>query len=97
MRIDIKVCEAVQKVGGDCRGVSTPNTGRRRGQLAASYREAMTQITMGGAGVSKANGVLCNHRQSSAEYVAVKCNLLLMTRLCNMRAPHCRHALSARH
>ena len=32
-----------------------------RGPLAASYRTAMTQKTMGGSGVSEANGVLLNH------------------------------------
>ena len=32
-----------------------------RGPLAASYRAAMTQMTMGGSGVSEANGVLRNH------------------------------------
>ena len=37
-----------------------PDTGRGRGPLAASYCEAMTQMTMGGAGVSEANGVLHN-------------------------------------
>lgn len=34
-----------------------PDTGRGRGPSAASYRAAMTQMTMGGAGVSAANGV----------------------------------------
>ena len=38
----------------------SPDTGRGRGPLAASYCEAMTQMTMGGAGVSEANGVLHN-------------------------------------
>ena len=38
-----------------------PDTGRGWGPLAASYREAMTQMTMGGAGVSEANEVLRNH------------------------------------
>ncbi len=37
-----------------------PDTGRGRGPLAASYCAAMTQMTMGGAGVSVANGVLLN-------------------------------------
>ena len=35
-----------------------PDTGRGRGPLTASYREAMTQMAMGGAGESEANGVL---------------------------------------
>ena len=35
--------------------------GSGRGPLAASYRVAMTQMTMGGSGVSEANGVLRNH------------------------------------
>ena len=37
------------------------DTGSGRGPLAASYRVAMTQMTMGGSGVSEANGVLRNH------------------------------------
>ena len=37
------------------------DTGSGRGPLAASYRAAMTQKTMGGSGVSEANGVLRNH------------------------------------
>ena len=37
------------------------DTGSGRGPLAASYRAAMTQMTMGGSGVSEANGVLLNH------------------------------------
>ena len=37
------------------------DTGSGRGPLAASYRAAMTQMTMGGSGVSEANGVLRNH------------------------------------
>ena len=36
------------------------DTGSGRGPLAASYRVAMTQMTMGGSGVSEANGVLRN-------------------------------------
>ena len=37
------------------------DTGSGRGPLVASYRAAMTKITMGGSGVSEANGVLRNH------------------------------------
>ena len=37
------------------------DTGSGRGPLTASYRVAMTQMTMGGSGVSEANGVLLNH------------------------------------
>ena len=37
------------------------DTGSGRGPLTASYRAAMTQMTMGGSGVSEANGVLLNH------------------------------------
>ena len=37
------------------------DTGSGRGPLVASYRAAMTKITMGGSGVSEANGVLHNH------------------------------------
>ena len=40
------------------------DTGSGRGPLAASYRVAMTQMTMGGSGVSEANGVLRNHYYS---------------------------------
>ena len=39
------------------RACPPPDTGRGRGPSAASYRAAMTQMTMGGAGVSVANGV----------------------------------------
>ena len=39
------------------RACPPPDTGRGRGPSAASYRAAMTQMTMGGAGVSAANGV----------------------------------------
>ena len=39
------------------RACPPPDTGRGRGPSAASYRSAMTQMTMGGAGVSVANGV----------------------------------------
>ena len=35
--------------------------GGDRGPLTASYRAEMTQMTMGGSGVSEANGVLLNH------------------------------------
>ena len=38
-----------------------PDMSRGKGSLVASYRVAMTQIIMGGAGVSEANGVLHNH------------------------------------
>ena len=37
------------------------DTGSVRGPLAASYRAAMTLMTMGGSGVSGANGVLHNY------------------------------------
>ena len=37
------------------------DTGSGRDPLAASYRTAMTKMTMGGSGVSEANGVLCNN------------------------------------
>ena len=37
------------------------DTGSGWGPLTASYRAAMTQMTMGGSGVSEANGVLRNH------------------------------------
>ena len=37
------------------------DTGSGRGPLAASYRVAMTQMTMGGSEVSEANGVLRNN------------------------------------
>ena len=37
------------------------DTGSGKGPLTASYRAAMTQIAMGGSGVSEANGVLRNH------------------------------------
>ena len=37
------------------------DTGSGRGPLVARYRAAMTQMTMGGSGVSEANGVLRNH------------------------------------
>ena len=37
------------------------DTGSGRGPLTASYRAAMKQMTMGGSGVSEANGVLLNH------------------------------------
>ena len=44
--------------GGQARrACPPPDTGRGRGPSAASYRAAMTQMTMGGAGVSAANGV----------------------------------------
>ena len=46
--------------GGEARrrrACPPPDTGRGRGPSAASYRAAMTQMTMGGAGVSAANGV----------------------------------------
>ena len=39
------------------RACPPPDTGRGRGPSAASYRAAMTHMTMGGAGVSAANGV----------------------------------------
>ena len=39
-----------------------------RGPLAASYRVAMTQMTMGGSGVSEANGVLRNHCYPPGSY-----------------------------
>ena len=39
-----------------CQGVQSG-----RGPLTASYRAAMTQMTMGGSGVSEANGVLRKH------------------------------------
>ena len=39
-----------------------------RGPLAASYRVAMTQMTMGGSGVSEANGVLLNHYYPPGQY-----------------------------
>ena len=38
------------------RACPPPDTGRGRGPSAASYREAMTQLTMGGAGVQGAEG-----------------------------------------
>ena len=41
------------------------DTGSGRGPLTASYRAAMTQMTMGGSGVSVANGVLRNHYYTS--------------------------------
>ena len=37
------------------------DTGSGRGPLTVSYRAAMTQMAMGGSGVSEANGVLLNH------------------------------------
>ena len=46
--------------GGEARrrrACPPPDTGRGRGPSAARYRAAMTQMTMGGAGVSAANGV----------------------------------------
>ena len=36
----------------------TPGHGQGEGPLSASYRIAMTQMTMGGAGASKASGAL---------------------------------------
>ena len=37
------------------------DTGSGRGPVTASYRAAMTQMTMGGSGESEANGVLRSH------------------------------------
>jgi hypothetical protein len=51
----------VRSLGGDgvsLAGVATLGLVRGRGPLTASYREAMTQMAMGGAGESEANGVL---------------------------------------
>lgn len=50
------------------RGVSTPgHTGRGRDLSAASNRVAMTQMTMGGAGVNEANGVLSEATAAATE------------------------------
>ena len=49
--------------GRDCGGVSTPGHGQGEGPDGDKWSKT-TQETLGGAGVSEANGVLRNHYYS---------------------------------
>ena len=60
-RIAIFLCYIFKSEdGSDCGGVSTPGHGQGEGPDGDKWSKT-TQETLGGAGVSEANGVLRNH------------------------------------